>query len=89
MRVVRQRRGLGAERVATRADQTPQLGWGSGRVDHHQTGPRCVGIGLDATGRQAIVIGLDRPRPETQATLPTQLEGYPVRVEIIGAVKAQ
>ena len=48
-----------------------------------------VGVGLDAQGRQAIVIGLDRPRPETQAVLPTQLEGYPVRVEIIGAVKAQ
>jgi hypothetical protein len=48
-----------------------------------------VGIGLDAQSREVIVIGLDRPRPETQADLPTQLEGYPVRVEIIGAVKAQ
>lgn len=48
-----------------------------------------VGIGLDAKGRETIVIGLDRPRPETQAALPTQLEGYPVRVEIIGAVRAQ
>ena len=48
-----------------------------------------VGIGLDAEGREMIVIGLDRPRPETQAALPTQLEGYPVRVDIIGAVKAQ
>jgi len=35
MRVVRQRRGLGAERVAT-----------------------------------PVVVGLDRPRPETQAALP-------------------
>jgi hypothetical protein len=48
-----------------------------------------VGIGLDPQGRETIVVGLDRPRPETQAALPTQLEGYPVRVEIIGAVKAQ
>jgi len=32
---------------------------------------------------------LARPRPETQSALPTQLEGYPVRVEIIGAVRAQ
>jgi hypothetical protein len=48
-----------------------------------------VGIGLDKEGREAIVIGLDRPRPEAQSALPTQLEGYPVRVEIIGAVRAQ
>lgn len=47
-----------------------------------------VGIGLHA-GHPAIVIGLDRPRPETQAQVPTELEGYPVRVEFIGTVKAQ
>lgn len=48
-----------------------------------------VGIGREADGHEVIVIGLDRPRPETQAHLPTQLEGYPVRVEIIGTVRAQ
>jgi len=48
-----------------------------------------VGVGRDAGGDEVIVIGLDRARPETQAGLPTQLEGYAVRVQIIGAVKAQ
>lgn len=48
-----------------------------------------VGIGRDASGHEAIVIGLDGPRPETQTRLPTQLDGHPVRVEIIGTVKAQ
>ena len=48
-----------------------------------------VGIGLDADGHEVIVIGLDRPRPETQANLPAQLEGYPVRVDVIGTVRAQ
>lgn len=48
-----------------------------------------VGIGRDADGHEVIVIGLDRPRPETQAHLPTQLDMYPVRVEIIGTVRAQ
>lgn len=48
-----------------------------------------VGIGRDAEGHEVIVIGLVRARPETQARLPTQLEGYPVRVEIIGTVKAR
>jgi hypothetical protein len=48
-----------------------------------------VGVGRDADGREVIVIGLDRARPETQARLPTQFDGYPVRVEIIGTVKTQ
>jgi hypothetical protein len=48
-----------------------------------------VGVGRDAGGDEVIVIGLDRARPETQAGIPTQLEGYSVRVQIIGAVKAQ
>jgi hypothetical protein len=48
-----------------------------------------VGVGRDAAGVEVIVIGLDRARPETQAGLPTLLEGYTVRVQIIGAVKAQ
>jgi len=48
-----------------------------------------VGVGRDAAGVEVIVIGLDRARPETQAGLPTQLEGYAVRVQIIGTVKAR
>jgi hypothetical protein len=48
-----------------------------------------VGIGRDADGHEVIVIGLDRARPETQARLPAQLEGYLVRVQIIGTVRAQ
>jgi hypothetical protein len=48
-----------------------------------------MGIGRDADGHEVIVIGLDRARPETQASLPAQLDGYRVRVEIIGTVKAR
>jgi hypothetical protein len=48
-----------------------------------------VGVGRDAGGDEVIVIGLDRARPDTQAGLTTQLEGYAVQVQIIGAVKAQ
>lgn len=48
-----------------------------------------VGIGRDAEDHEVIVIGLDRARPETQARLPAQLEGYRVRMDIIGTVKAQ
>jgi len=47
-----------------------------------------VGIGRDPDGGSVIVIGLDGPRPQTVRQLPKMLDGYPVRVEIIGVVKA-
>ena len=48
-----------------------------------------VGIGRDAQGRSVIVVGLDEPRPQTQAAIPRELDGYPVRVEIVGTIRTQ
>ena len=48
-----------------------------------------VGIGSDENGQSAIVVGLDKPRPETVTQMPRQLEGYPVVVRIVGQIKAQ
>ena len=48
-----------------------------------------VGIGRDEIGQPAIVVGLDGPNPATEARLPAQLEGYPVRVQMVGKIKAQ
>ena len=48
-----------------------------------------LGIGRDSRGGAVIIVGFDGPRPETQAALPTSLEGYAVRVEIVGTLKAQ
>jgi len=48
-----------------------------------------VGIGLDANGNQAIIVGLDRPNSETEAKIPAKVEGYPVVIKIIGGIKAQ
>ena len=48
-----------------------------------------VGIGRDKNGNPAIIAGLDRPDSETESQLPTQLEGYPVVVRIVGPIKAQ
>ena len=48
-----------------------------------------VGIGKNPDGQLVIVVGLDGPRPETVDQLPKVLEGYPVRVEVIGPVKAR
>jgi hypothetical protein len=48
-----------------------------------------VGIGRNPDGTTVIVIGLEGPRPDTVQKLPKELEGYPVRVDVIGSVKAQ
>jgi hypothetical protein len=48
-----------------------------------------VGIGLNPNGDQAIIVGLNRPNPATEAKIPPTLEGYPVVVQIVGGIKAQ
>jgi hypothetical protein len=48
-----------------------------------------VGVGLDPNGNQAIIVGLDRANPETEAKIPASVEGYPVVVQIVGRIKAQ
>jgi hypothetical protein len=48
-----------------------------------------VGIGRDAGGQPILVVGLDRERAETRARLPQELEGYVLKVEIVGDVRAQ
>jgi len=48
-----------------------------------------VGIGRDPQGNPAVIVGLDSPRPETQARIPPQLDGYPLLIRIVGPLKAQ
>ena len=48
-----------------------------------------VGIGMDADGEEAIIVGLAAPNPETQALIPQKLGEYPVIVRISGSVRAQ
>jgi len=48
-----------------------------------------VGIGRDDEGKPVIIVGLDSPRPETMAKLPKELDGYRLRVEVVGPLKAQ
>ncbi len=47
-----------------------------------------VGIGREPDGTLAIVVGLDRLRPEARPEIPGELEGYQVRVEVIGKPRA-
>jgi hypothetical protein len=48
-----------------------------------------LGIGRNPDGTSVIIVGLDGPRPDTVRQLPKELEGYPVRAEMIGPVRAQ
>ena len=43
-----------------------------------------VGIGRNENDKPAIIIGLQRPDPDTESKLPTALEGYPVAVRTVG-----
>ena len=47
-----------------------------------------VGIGKNPDSTAVIIIGLDKPRPDTERQIPQALDGYPVKIEIIGPVKA-
>ncbi len=48
-----------------------------------------VGIGIDADGNQAIIVGMDGSHPETEAKIPATLEGFPLVVQSVGSIKAQ
>lgn len=48
-----------------------------------------VGIGRDEQGRPMIVVGMDKQNAQTQESLPRVLEGYAVRTEIVGTIRAR
>lgn len=48
-----------------------------------------VGIGRGQDGEPVIVVGVDRQQADTAASLPASLDGYAVRVELMGTLKAQ
>jgi hypothetical protein len=48
-----------------------------------------VGLGRDERGGPIIVVGIDRERRGLRARLPGNLEGYDVRVVVVGTVGAQ
>ena len=54
-----------------------------------QPGVISVGIGRGEDGKPTIVVSLDGRRTETRKALPKELEGYRVRVEVTGPIKAQ
>jgi len=48
-----------------------------------------VGIGRDEEGTAVIVVGLDQYRADVMQSLPTTLEGYVVRTEVVGRLSTE
>ena len=48
-----------------------------------------VGVGLSEDGEPAIIVGLDKDRPETRAKVPATMDGYPVIVRVVGTIRSQ
>ena len=46
-----------------------------------------VGIGQDNNGRPAIIIGLDKPRAQTETEIHNTLGDTPVIVQVVGTIK--
>ena len=47
-----------------------------------------VGIGRDAGGNPVLVVGLRDSRPETLGAVPDDLEGFPVKKQVTGPIRA-
>lgn len=52
-------------------------------------GVTSIGIGRTQAGQPAIIVGLDKEQLAGKQTLPSEIEGYPVRTQVIGAPQAQ
>lgn len=48
-----------------------------------------VGIGQNHNGQSAIIVSVESQDKLDRITLPKELEGYPVKVQITGAIRAQ
>jgi hypothetical protein len=48
-----------------------------------------VGIGKTPEGKSAIIVGLDRHRKRTVRKIPKEVDGFTIRIEIIGPLRAQ
>jgi hypothetical protein len=48
-----------------------------------------VGIGMGSGGQPAIIIGIERDDPSIKNTLPMEIEGHPVEIQVIGSIQAQ
>ncbi len=48
-----------------------------------------MGIGKNAAGDTAIIIGIEKDSEKTRAALPKELDGYPIEIQTTGPARAQ
>lgn len=48
-----------------------------------------VGIGKDATGQEIIIVGVEQDSAQIRSAIPQQLNGYSVKIQPMGPIKAQ
>ena len=48
-----------------------------------------VGIGKNADGEPAIIVGLDKARPQTESQIPKTLDDFSVVIHVSGKIRAQ
>lgn len=48
-----------------------------------------VGLGLNNKGEPVIIVGIESRDNLNKIMLPEELDGYPVKVQIIGTIRAQ
>lgn len=47
-----------------------------------------VGIGLDEQGTEIIIVGIAREDAKLRQQVPDKLDGYEVRVQVVGTIRA-
>lgn len=48
-----------------------------------------VGIGQNSSGKAVIIIGMESRDSANHLTLPNELDGYPVQIQVIGPIRTQ
>jgi hypothetical protein len=52
-------------------------------------GVTSMGIGRNAKGETAIIIGIEEDREKIRTALPKELDGHPVEIQVTGPVHAR
>lgn len=48
-----------------------------------------VGIGKDPAGKEIIIVGVEEDSAQIRSAIPQQLNGYAVKIQVMGPIRAQ
>lgn len=48
-----------------------------------------VGIGKDEAGQEVIIVGVEKDSEQLHSAIPQQLDGYPVKMQVMGQINPQ